>query len=287
MKATHRTRALAEGFLRAAIVGVCGGLVALAMTSAMTDLQTWLLGSDGNVLDAVRKGLVWWQRLVLPAGGMLVAALFLTFVSGASKGAGFADVMEGVSAKRGSVALWPAIARSGAALAVVVCGNSVGREGLIIVMSAAVASALTNLLQTPVRDRGLLLGCGVAAGFAAAYNAPIAGAIFALEIVLANFAMELFAPVVVASAASVLVTRYFVPGRVEPIYKVPHEFNFSLIEVFLYIALGVVAGFAAVGFQTMLKRTARLVRSIDAPRAVTMTLGGLVVGAIAIAKVGR
>jgi CIC family chloride channel protein len=283
MKATHRTRELAEGFLRAAIVGVCGGLVALAMTSAMTALQGWLLGTDGNTLDAVR-GLVWWQRLVLPAGGMLVAALLLTFVAGASKGAGFADVMEGVSARRGSVALWPAIARSGAALAIVVCGNSVGREGLIIVMSAAVASALTNLLQTPVRDRGLLLGCGVAAGFAAAYNAPIAGAIFALEIVLANFAMELFAPVVVASAASVLVTRYFGVGRVEPIYKVPQHFAFSLIEVFLYIALGVLAGFAAVGFQTMLKRTARLVRSIDAPRAVTMTLGGLVVGGIAIAS---
>src|SRR5205823_11500485 len=125
------------------------------------------------------------------------------------------------------------IGRAVAAFAIVVSGNSVGREGLIIVVSAASAAALTKILKTPVRERGLMLGCGVAAGFAAAYNAPIAGAVFALEIVLGNFAMELFAPVVVASVSAILVTRY-AGNQTEAIYKVPQTFSFSLVEVFFY-----------------------------------------------------
>lgn len=281
MKATHRTRELVEGFLRAALVGVCGGCVALVFNAVMAAAQVRLIGSIQFPLDAVRS-LPWWQVLLLPGAGMLVAALVLRWLAGTAKGGGFADVMEGVSAKRGAVAFGPAMARAVAALAIVVTGNSVGREGLIIVMSAAIASGLTNVLKTPVRDRGMLLGCGVAAGFAAAYNAPIAAAIFALEIVLGNFAMELFAPVVVASVASILVTRYVVPGQTDPLYKIPHLFEFSLVEVFFYLVLGVLAGFVAVGFQTMLKRTTQFVRAIPAPRIVTMTAGGLLVGAIAI-----
>jgi CIC family chloride channel protein len=288
MKATHRSRELLAGFVRAALVGSCGGLVALFFNWAMTEVQSRLFGvaatataaSRANVLEHVRQ-LEWWQRLLIPGIGMLVGAVVLRRLTLASKGAGFADVMEGVSAKRGAVTLWPTLARAAAAFAIVVTGNSVGREGLIIVVAAAAASTLTDVLRMPVRDRGLMLGCGVAAGFAAAYNAPIAGAIFALEIVLGNFAMELFAPVVVASVSAVLVTRY-VGDQTEPIYKIPHEFTFSLVEVFFYLVLGVLAGFVAVGFQMMLKRTTKYVRGIEAPHVVTMTLGGLAVGAIAI-----
>jgi CIC family chloride channel protein len=281
MKATHRTRELVEGFLRAATVGVCGGCVALLFSAAMASVQLELIGSTTTAPDAIRA-LPWWLRLALPGGGMLVAALFLRWVAGPSKGGGFADVMEGVSAKRGAVSFWPALTRAAAAFAIVVTGNSVGREGLIIVMSAAVASALTNLLKTPVRDRGMLLGCGVAAGFAAAYNAPIAGAIFAMEIVLGNFAMELFAPVVVASVASILVTRYVVTGTNVPLYQIPGHFEFSIAEVFFYLVLGVLAGFVAAGFQTMLRRTTQFVRAIPASRIATMAAGGLLVGGIAI-----
>lgn len=280
MKATQRTRELVEGFLRAALVGVCGGCVALVFNAVMADLQRRLLGSSGSVLAAVRE-LPWWQVLVLPAAGMLLAAVSLRYLTGTAKGAGFADVMEGVSAKRGSLPFWPTIGRAVAALAIVVTGNSVGREGLIIVVSAAAASALMNTLKTPVRDRGLLLGCGVAAGFAAAYNAPIAGAIFALEIVLGNFAMDLFAPVVVASVSATLVTRHLAHVT-DPIYEIPHFKLASPVEIVFYLVLGVLAGFAAAGFQTMLRRTAQFVNRIRAPRALTMTAGGLAVGAIAI-----
>lgn len=281
MKATERTRELLEGFLRAAVVGVAGGCVALIFNAVMEDLQARALGSEGPVLEAV-KALPWWQRLLLPAMGMLIAAFALRHLTGSARGGGFADVMEGVSLRRGAMELGPSLGRAVAALAVIVTGNSVGREGLIIVMAAAAAAVFTHVFRTPARERGLLLGCGVAAGFASAYNAPIAGAIFALEVVLGNFAVELFAPVVVASVAATLITRH-VAGVRDPIYSLPEHFAFSLGEIGFYLMLGVLAGFAAVGFQSLLRRTAQFVRSIDAPRPITMTLGGLAVGAIAIA----
>src|SRR5207249_1262439 len=106
--------------------------------------------------------------------------------------------------------------------------------------------------------------------FAAAYNAPIAGAVFALEIVLGNFAVDLFAPVVVASVAATLVTRR-IGGFDHPIYEIPRFELRSLAEMPLYLVLGVLAGFVAVGFQAMLRRTSQFVRGIPASRMFTMT----------------
>jgi CIC family chloride channel protein len=231
MKATHRSRELLGGILRAALVGACGGCVALLFNQALISTQGAMFGESfervvlagGNVLTQVRE-LPWWQRLAIPGAGMLVGALALTYLARVGKGGGFADVMEGVSAKRGGLAFWPTIGRALAAFAIVVTGNSVGREGLIIVVAAAAASGLTRVLKFPVKDRGLMLGCGVAAGFAAAYNAPIAGAVFALEIVLGNFAMELFAPVVVASVSAILVTRY-AGKQTAAIYEITRTFK--------------------------------------------------------------
>ena len=94
MKATHRTRQLLEGFLRAALVGVCGGGVGLAFNSAMSVVQPRLLGgaAGANALEMVRA-LAWWQRLLLPAAGMLVAGLVLTLWTGRTKGGAFVSAL--------------------------------------------------------------------------------------------------------------------------------------------------------------------------------------------------
>lgn len=284
MKAGQRTREIVAGFLRANLAGVSGGCVAVVFN--------WLMAAIGGALgtgapgspEAIRvlRETDWWVRLLVPAGGMLVAAIVLTMFPGRQKGGGFADVMESVSIRKAPVSFRSTLVRAIAALAIVATGNSVGREGLIIVLSAAVAAAIARAMKAPQRERALMLGCGVAAGFAAAYDAPIAGAIFALEIVLGNFAMELFAPVVVASVTATLFMRHVAQVRAPVYHDLPHFQLVSLAEVVPYLLLGVLAGFAAVGFQLLLKHTARWVRAIPAPRIVTMTAGGLALGAIAV-----
>ncbi len=277
VKATQRTRELVEGFLRAAIVGVGGGMVAVAFRAAAAAVQSWI-GVGEDVIEGARH-LEWWKVLLIPTAGMLVAAAIVRWL--ARRPAGFADVMEAVSVKRGPVSFRSMVGRGLASLSVIATGGSVGREGPIIGISAAIASNVTRFLKTPMRDRGLLLGCGVAAGFASAYNAPIAGAIFALEVVLGNFAMELFAPVVVASVTATLFTRKLI-GE-DPLYAELPTFHLqSPAEAIPYVVLGVLAGFVAVGFQGALRTAERGFRALRLPRAGTMALGGLLIGALAL-----
>ncbi len=298
MLSPHRTRELAKEYGRAALIGLVGGIVCLVFRWMVEAVQRGI-GFGTNVVEGARS-MHWLQLLLLPAAGMGIAWLIQRFLVPKDRGAAFADVMEAVSVKRGAVSLRSAVTRSLASLATISTGGSVGREGPIISLSAAATSKVTALLRAPAKERGLLIGCGVAAGFASAYNAPIAGAVFALEIVLGNFAMELFAPVVVASAVATLTTRYLPQlvmeprhvtellqrhgTTVEPVYDIRTKFTLeSPLEVVPYVILGVLAGFVSVGFQHSLRRTQAALARIPIPRWALMVLGGLTIGAIAIA----
>lgn len=284
MKTGLRTRELLEGYVRAALVGVAGGLACLVFKHFAERAQV-LAGFGSNVVSGARSlAATDPAHLVLViAGGMVAAALVTKYLVPKTGGSGFADIMEAVSVKRGAISLSSAAARSVSSLAVVATGGSVGREGPIISLAAGAASWLTGVFRIPPRERAMLLGCGVAAGFASAYNAPIAGAIFALEVVIGNFAMELFAPVVVASVFSTIVTRW-IAGE-DPVYKIPeHAFRLgSLAEIVPYMLLGVASGFAAAGFQAAVRRAESLFSRVKLPRWAIMGGAGVVVGAIALA----
>jgi CIC family chloride channel protein len=229
------------------------------------------------------RALAWWQLLLYPTVGAFAAWLIMRLFVRGEGGTGLSDVMEAVSVKRGPIRLRSALSRAAASLGIIVTGGSVGREGPIITISAAASSFLTRFLRAPVRDRGMLLGCGVAAGFSAAYNAPIAGTIFALEIILGNFAIELLAPVAVASVMATLFTRHILDEK-SPIFVLSQEpFRLHHIgEVLPYIVLGVLAGVAAAGFQWSLKRGEVLFRELRWPRVAKMMLGGFLIGVIAL-----
>jgi len=282
MSSTNRTRTVVIGYGRAAVIGLCGGIASLGFRSLTSLLQDRVI-PGAHILEGARQ-LEWWQLLALPVGGAILSALVIRFLVRGGEGTGLTDVMEAVSVKRGaSISLRSALSRSLASLCIIASGGSVGREGPIITISSAASSLLARVLRASVRDRGLLLGCGVAAGFAAAYNAPIAGAIFAMEVVLGNFAMQVFGPVVVASVTSMLFTHYVKRGA--PIYTFAHgKFELvSLLECGPYLLLGLLAGFAAVLFQYMLRNSGRWFAAIPGPRVGRMVLGGLAIGGVAIA----
>lgn len=280
MKATQRAGEWAAEYLRAATIGVAGGALCLVFRVVTERLQVEI-GLGTNVVEGARR-MPWWLLLTLPAVGMFVAGLIGRYLVPKGKGSGFADIMEAVSIKRGGVSMGSAVTRSLASLSTIATGGSVGREGPIISLAAAAASRLAKLFRAPAKDRGLLVGCGVAAGFGAAYNAPFAGAVFALEVVLGNFAMELFAPVVIASAASTLFVHHLTGSGA--VYSIPKD-KFELVssaEIVPYLVLGILAGFVAMGFQDALRRVERWIGAIRLPRLAVMTLGGVALGALAI-----
>jgi chloride channel protein, CIC family len=159
-------------------------------------------------------------------------------------------------------------------------GASIGREGSITQTTAALVSKGGQLMGwQPYRLR-LLVACGAASGIAAAYNAPIAGAVFACQIVLGSFSMTYFAPVAFASVVATMVSRTFF--GIQLFYGVP-DFDFTrLSQLPWFLALGLISGVVGSLFLVLLQRGEEYFARLKAPIYVRMALGGLVVGVLAI-----
>jgi CIC family chloride channel protein len=152
----------------------------------------------------------------------------------------------------------------------------VGREGAIVLLPAAVGSALGRRARLPPRRLRLLVACGAAAGLACAYNTPLGAALFTMEIVLGTFSLEALAPLVVASATGTLLARRFFDTA--PLFDVPALTLSSAWEVAAVAVLGVLAGLGASGFLGALRAAAALWKRTRLPRPVAMALAGAAVG---------
>ena len=264
----------------ALLVGAIGGLLGVAFRVATDALQAQVMGGDGTLLEAARA-LPWWRRLVTPAAGALLAGLIIHFAARRETAFGLTDLMEVVRFRRRPIRIGPTIARIGAALATIASGGSVGREGPIIQLGATTANVLGGLLRADPRRLSILLAAGAASGMAAAYNAPLASAVFVMEAMLANFALEVFAPVVAASLAGTLVMCAFLGDA--PLYDVPAglaEQGSALVVA--AVLLGVACGGASVALQRLLQFATARFRAWRAPTWIKPAAGGLLVGAIGL-----
>jgi CIC family chloride channel protein len=267
--------------LLAALVGTLGGLGGVAFREAADVTQKALVGGD-DLLEAA-QGMSWWARILLPTLGAAVASVLLYVIGREKETAGVADLMETVSLRKGpQLKSGVTILRSLASLGILSTGGSVGREGPILQIAASFGAGTGRVFRVSGQRLGLLLGCGVASGMAAAYNAPVAGAIFAMELILANFAIDVFAPVVLASVCATTVSRALLGGS--PVYEIPAglEVRNLPLEIPAFIVLGVAAGLAASLFMRSLLASEGLFRLWRAPPYVKTTVGGLLVGVLGV-----
>ncbi|MEM8885581.1 MAG: chloride channel protein, partial [Planctomycetota bacterium] len=190
-------------FLFAAGVGIIGGLVGATYQILSRGLQIFIVG-EGKLLDAA-SGLEWYQRMLIPFFGACLASAIIYALGRWTTGQGMADVMEAVSLRRmRNLSVWRTILRALSSLALIATGGSVGREGPIAYMSASLGTRFARLSGMPSTRLGLFAGCGIAAGMAVSYYAPFGAALFAMEVVLRNFSVDILAPVLAASVVSYL-----------------------------------------------------------------------------------
>ena len=229
-------------------------------------------------------------RVLFPAlGGLLGGGAAWLF---ARRGAqGVADVMEAVALGQGRPRLKHTIGPALGSVLASIGGGSIGREGPLIQLGAAVGDLVAhppeglrarltpNLPRFSEREKRALVAAGTAAGFAAAYNTPLAAILFVLEVMLGVVTLDVLIPVALATAVGTVLTRALAGGG--PIYGV-REFAFgSGTELVAFALLGLVAALAGVGFARLLEAGERLFARIKLARPWRAGIGGLVVGLIA------
>ena len=233
------------------VVGVIAGTLGSAVHGLITLLQRVLWG-PGALVDAARAA-PWWVVVATPALGGLVVGLIFRFARERPKGGGgMSQLIEAVLLTGGKVPPRPVVASALAAVVTVGSGGSLGREGPMIRLGAMFSSWLGSRLGMAPHRLKILVGCGAAAGLAAAYNIPIGGALFAMEVILGNFALEIFGPIVASSVISTLIARAAQGGDV-PRYAAPGYALVSGWEILIYVGLGLLGAVASVLFVLALR----------------------------------
>ncbi len=281
-------------FLLAAVVGVLVGLAGYGFRQALRFFQVFGLGDDpdGTIVEAAR-GLAAWERVLVPAAGGLLAALCLMLIKCKRGPFGITDTMDLVVTRKGGIRIRESLVQIVSSAFSISTGSSIGREAANSQLGTTAASGLGRLFRVSSRDRAVLLGCGVAAGMAVSYSAPLAGALFVMEVVLGNFAMDVFAPVVLSAVVATLVTDMvrqehslfglYARGDLPNVGVAPESISMADPQLVLSaLVLGCMCGFGAIGFRRVLQLGAATFRRMRLPLIVALPLGGAIVGAIGI-----
>jgi chloride channel protein, CIC family len=260
-------------------VGIIGGLTNLAFYFGVRFLTGFMAEEPGE-LEEVAALLAPAYRFVIPVIGGLGAGLILVFGLRYVGPQGPSNLLEVVVAGDGRLRFRSALVKTLSSMVSIGTGASIGREGSIAQMAAALASKIGQLAHwQPYRLR-LLVACGAASGIAAAYNAPIAGAVFAAQIVLGNFSMTLFAPLVFASVIASMVSRTIY--GIDPWYSIPYFGEILWTQLPWFVVLGVASGMVGASFMKSIRWSKHLFERLPAPLYVRLALGGLCVGALAV-----
>jgi CIC family chloride channel protein len=269
------TRDQAALLLRALAAGLVGGACALVLRFIITELPRMVWPHASDLVQAVSLEEPA-RRVLVPVIGAALAGAILSLGVRWSKSASGWDVLEAVVLRNGVLPLRSTLVRVASALVTQAAAAPVGKEGPIVLMSATAASALGQRLGVPTRQLRVLAGCGIAAGLACAYNAPVGAALFTMEIIFGSFALEVFAPLVVASVTATVLT-WATFGRA-PVFEVPSLAMASPWEVFPHAVLGLLGGAVAAFFLLALRTSAAMFSRSRLPRPAAMALAGLACG---------
>ncbi|MDX9857240.1 MAG: chloride channel protein [candidate division Zixibacteria bacterium] len=266
------------------IVGTATGLGAYGFRVLIEYFNHLFFGMTDQILTTsvagdLFGGIKWWLPLIPMAGGLLVGPIVYKYASEA-KGHGVPEVMNAVARLGGIIRPRVAAAKTIASAICIGSGGSAGREGPIVQIGSAIGSTIGQWFRLSGNRVKVLVGSGAAAGIAAVFNAPIAGVIFALEIILGDFAVKTFSPVLLSAVVSSLITWSLVGNY--PAFTVPGYSLVSAWEILLYVIMAVGLGGVAVGFTRMLDATETFFDRLKMPNMAKPALGGLLLGGIAV-----
>ncbi|MCG8518454.1 MAG: chloride channel protein [Pseudomonadales bacterium] len=244
--------ALPQLALLGLLSGLVTGVVILLFRLAIElPLEYFLPGHDSEAfenLDLITRGL-------LPLAGAVALGLFLHRLGIQDRKVGIVHVMERLNYHQGYLSFRSAVVQFVCGVGTVITGQSAGREGPAVHLGAAFSSLLGQWMRLPNNSIRTLVACGCAAAISASFNTPIAGVIFAMEVVMMEYTIAGFTPIILSSVTAAVVTRA-VYGD-EPAFSVPALTMNSLLEIPWILAVAVIIGIAAAAFTFLLDYTGR------------------------------
>jgi len=267
-------------FVLAVIIGMASGYGAIGFRLLVAGQQFLLFGNPMDRIFSSAVSLPWWHLILVPTLGGLAIGLFTRYVLPGRLPQGVADVMAASANRSGRMSLREGLAAALVSASSVGCGASVGREGPIVHLGATFASAIAQRLHLSPSLARTLLGCGVAAAIASAFNAPIAGVFFALEVVIGHYGISAFSPVVISSVIGTVITRLHI-GEAAAFRLAPQQIA-SFWELPAFILLGVVCALAAVALLKGITLVQAFHERLGIAQWLRPAMAGLMVGIVAL-----
>lgn len=271
-------RSVAPRFVLAlVVVAVAAGGFAIVFRATLAGALYAVAGAS-NIVEAMTAA-SWWWRLAIPMLGAAVAGV-LSLSIARRGGGGVSDVMEAVALGKGRLSLLVTVVKSLASWCAIVCGGSLGREGPLIQFGGTAGDQVGTRFGVSAEDRRVLIAAGTAAGFAAAYNTPLAAVAFVLEIVSGIVVVDAVVPTLVATVIATAMTRAFVGAG--PIYGTRVFVLTHAGELFAYAGVALVAAVIAFLFTRLVRLGEHAFRRPWLSPPWRQALGGLGAGVIIV-----
>ncbi len=253
-------------------VGLFTGVVILLFRISVEFLGGWLLPGDSESFEMLSQV----ERFGLPVLGAVFLAIFLNRLPAADRRVGVVHVMERLSRHQGHLSAKNALVQFFGGIVALATGQSGGREGPAIHLGAASASLMGQAFRLPNNSIRVLVACGAASAIAGSFNTPLAGVIFAMEVVMMEYTLGSFIPVIIASVVTTVMTQYLFGSQ--PAFAVTDQELGSLTELPFIVLAGIVAGCVAASFNRCVQLFASLA---ERPFWLRALLAGVLTGAAA------
>ncbi len=261
------------------VVGLLGGIGAYGVKLLISYTKKLFWGSDINFLDIINSFSYYKIILITTLGGLFVGPI-IYWGAKEAKGHGVPEVMEALILKGGRIRERVAFIKAIASSITLATGGAVGREGPIVQIGSSLASTVAQWFKIEGEKLKILVGAGAASGISAAFNAPIAGALFATEVILGNFAITSFAPIIISSVMG-NIALIVLEGK-DTVFKIPLYRLNSVLEIGIYFILGLLAGAVGILFIKTLYFFEKKWAELKIHEAIKPAIGGAIIGVIAI-----
>lgn len=252
----------------AIFVGACGGFAAVVLNRMLFKIH--------EILQPLH---VHWYVFLLPACGAALSSLFLGHVMKEGAGHGVPEVIYSVSKRGGLLRMRSSFSRLISSTLTIASGGSAGPEGPVVMSGASIGSNIAKIFSLNDRQRVAMVGCGAASAISSIFNAPIAGIVFSVEVILGEWTSINLIPIAIASVIGTEVSR-LMQGNQIPFSH--HQFHAGLIDITASVGIALLAGFSSVLFTRLLNKTAHTSRRLVQHNWLRAALGGACVGLLGL-----